>query len=66
MGVTRRDDAKIIEELLQNRLGHHELENKDHAVDQYDGPGAEGRIFGRNRVAYRKNVWIPLCLQILE
>src|SRR4030095_14653518 len=38
VGVTRRDDAKIIEELLKHRLGHHELENKDHAVSQYKCP----------------------------
>ena len=51
---------------MQHRLRHHQLEDKDHAVDQYDGPGAEGRILGRNRVAYRKNGQLPLFLQIME
>ena len=55
MSITRRDNAEIIEELLQHRLGHGELEEKDHAVNYYYDPGAEGRVFRRNRVANRNN-----------
>ena len=65
MSVTRRDNAEIIEELLQHRLGHGELEEKDHAVNHYYDPGAEGRIFGRNRVANRNNGRLPLFPLVL-
>jgi hypothetical protein len=55
MGVTRRDDAKIVEERLQHRLRHHQLEDKHQAIDPYDQPGTERTVSSWNGIANWKH-----------